>query len=318
MLRLLLAWLLYVAAACVSASPYFYINQQQGEGVRVFNRSDLKLTTTIPSLAGPAGIAIHPRQPWFAITYPEQGMLSFMDSNKLIPLEHIPVGGSPFGVVFAGQYLFYTDWVHHIVGVVHPGTGRVIKKIAVGQSPAGIATNACESQIWVLNRESHSVTVLDSRQFKVIKQIAVGKAPFALALDDKYAYIANAQDNTLSIVSQAQLTEVKRVKVGRMPYGVAVDQNQHKVFVSNQLSNSISVLDTRTQQLTNTFKTGAYPENIAVDVAHQRLLVLNWFDASLSVFDSRTEQEIKRIQLAEGSRAFGQFVTQPQYCPAVP
>lgn len=301
--------LLFAGFSTIAASnPYFYINHQQGESVSVFKRTDLTLKTIIPTLKGPAGIAISPHNPWFAVSYPEQGMVSFIDSEKLIPLEHISVGGSPFGLVFANKLLFISDWASDTVQVIHPGTGRIIKKISVGKSPAGIATDACESQVWVLNREDDSVSVLDSHHLEVIKTITVGRAPFALTIDKRFAYITNSQGNTLSIIDIAKLTEIKRIKVGRMPYGVAVNRKQHKVYVSNQLENTVSVLDSRTHKLINTLKTGAYPENIAVDEENQRLLVLNWFDASLSVFDSQTDKEIKRIKVKEGSRAFGQFV----------
>jgi DNA-binding beta-propeller fold protein YncE len=110
MLRLSLALLLFGFSGLIASAPYFYINQQQGESVSVFERNDLSLKTKIPTLKGPAGIAISPHNPWFAVTYPEQGMISFMDSEKLIPLEHISVGGSPFGAVFAGGHLYYSDW----------------------------------------------------------------------------------------------------------------------------------------------------------------------------------------------------------------
>ncbi len=314
MLQFSLALLLFGFSGLIASAPYFYINQQQGESVSVFERHDLSLKTKIPTLKGPAGIAISPHNPWFAVTYPEQGMISFMDSEKLIPLEHISVGGSPFGAVFAGGHLYYSDWSRNLVGVIHPGTGRTIKKITVGKSPAGIATNACESQVWVLNRESNSISVIDTDNFQVIKNIAVGRAPFALAMDKRFAYIANSQGNTLSIVDLADLSEIKRIKVGRMPYGVAVDQKQHKVYVSNQLENTVSVLDAKTHKLIHILKTGAYPENIAVDEENQHLFVLNWFDGSLSVFDTQTDKALKLINLSEGSRAFGQFVSESKVC----
>lgn len=314
MLRLSLALLLYGFSSLVSSDPYVYINQQQGESLSVFKRTDLTLKTKIPTLEGPAGIAISPYNPWIAITYPEQGMVSFIDSEKLIPLEHISVGGSPFGAVFSNKLLFVSDWSSNKVKVIHPGTGRMIKKISVGKSPAGIATNACESQVWVLNRESNNISVIDTHDFKVIKKIVVGKAPFALAIDHQFAYVANSQGNTLSIIDVATLTETKRINVGRMPYGVAINRKLHKVYVSNQLENTVSVLDTKAQKIINTLKTGSYPENITVDEENQHLLVLNWFDGTLSVFDSRTDKEIKRIDIGDGSRAFGQFVGQPIVC----
>jgi YVTN family beta-propeller protein len=296
------------------SSPYFYINQQQGESISVFNRDDLTLKRKIPSFKGPAGIAISTHNPWFAVTHPDEGVVSFIDSERLIPLELVSVGGSPFGVVFANKLLFYSDWSKDYVGVIDPGTGRVIKKIPVGKSPAGMVANACESQVWVVNRESDSVSIIDTQHFKLIKNIATGRAPFALGMDDRYAYIANTQGNTLSIIDLLSLTELKRIKVGRMPYGVAVNRNLHKVYVSNQLENTVAVIDSRSHKIVATLKTGEYPENIALDEGNQRLYVLNWFDGTLSVFDSQTDTEINRIDVGDGSRSFGQFVAKTVDC----
>jgi len=130
-------------------------------------------------------------------------------------------------------------------------------KVSHGLSPAGIATDPCESRVWVLNRESDSVSVIDTRRLEVIKTIRVGRAPFALAIDDKFAYVANSQGNTVSVVDVMNLTEIKQIKVGRMPYGVAIDRKQGKVYVSNQLENSVTVLDAQTHDFIHVLKTGA-------------------------------------------------------------
>ncbi len=314
MRRILLFLLLYSQFTPGFTDPYFYINQQQGKSISVFNRDDLSLKIKIPSLEGPAGIAISLHNPWFAVTHPEQGMVSFIDNEKLIPLEHVDVGGKPFGAVFANKLFFYSDWNKDYVGVINPGTGRVIKKIPVGKTPAGIVTDNCESQVWVVNRESNTVTVIDTQRLKLISTIAVGKAPYALDIDARYAYIANAQSNTLSIIDLKSLAEIKQIKTGRMPYGVAVDQKQHKVYVSNQLENSVSIIDARSHKLIKTLKTGEYPENISVDEENKRLYVLNWFDGTLSVFNTQTDKEIKRIEVGDGSRAFGHFVGKSMKC----
>lgn len=314
MLRLIFTLLLSSYQIVCFSESYFYINQQQGESVSVFNRDDLSLKRKIPTLSGPAGIAISQSNPWLAITHPEQGIVSFIDSQRLIPLELVNVGGSPFGVVFANQLLFYSDWSDGFVGVIHLGTGKVIKKIPVGKSPAGLLSVSCGSQVWVVNRESNSVSVIDSHNFKVIKTINVGHAPFALDIDDSYAYIVNTQGSTLSVVDLKKLEEIKRIKVGRMPYGVAVNRRLHKVYVSNQSENTVTVLDSRTHKTINTLKTGEYPENVAVDEASQRLYVLNWFDGTVSVFDSKMDKEIRRIDVGEGSRAFGKFVANQKNC----
>lgn len=298
------------------AEPYLFINQQQGNTVKVFDSKSMKLERSIPVLSGPTGIAITEQGDWLAVSHPEQGIITLLDGKRLIPVEHVNVGGMPFGLAFAGNQLFYTDWNGHFVGVIDSGSGRLIKKVPVGRTPAGIRYVTCTSQILVANRDSDSLSVLDRESLRVVKTIPVGRAPFDLDHDGHYAYVVNSQENSLSIVDLARLLEVKRLPVGRMPYGVAVDRRRHRLFVSNQLENSVSVIDAVTHKLVRTMPVGEYPENIAVDESRRRVYVLNWFDGTVSVFNGSNEKEAVRAEVGEGSRAFGQFIVKkPVDCP---
>ncbi len=87
MFRLSFALLLYVYGVVATGNPYFYINRQQGESIRLFTRTDLTLKAEILTLQGSAGIAISVHNPWVAVTYPELGMISFIDSEKRLPLD---------------------------------------------------------------------------------------------------------------------------------------------------------------------------------------------------------------------------------------
>nr|WP_305908868.1 hypothetical protein [Methylomarinum sp. Ch1-1]MDP4521730.1 hypothetical protein [Methylomarinum sp. Ch1-1] len=110
------------------AGSYVFINQQQGSSISVYDGQNMRLLRSIPALEGPAGIAIDVENDWLAVSYPEQGMISFIDSRRLIPLEHIAVGGSPFGLAIAAGKLFYGDWNGGFAGVVDPADGRLLKK----------------------------------------------------------------------------------------------------------------------------------------------------------------------------------------------
>lgn len=291
----------------VSGQPYLFINQQQGSTVTVFDAQNFNEIKTIPTLQSPAGIAISDQDNWFAISYPESGMISFFDTDRLIPLEHMAVGGNPFGLTVQQKNLFYTDWHNNIVGVIDTATSRIIKKIPVGKSPAGLSISPCKKMLWVANRESNSVSLIDTEQLTVIKTIPVGTAPFDIHSDRQHTYVVNTQSNDLTIIDNHKQIEIKRIPVGRMPYGVVSDNTNHRLYVSNQMENSVSVIEKQSWKTIQTIKTGSYPENLAVDDINHRLFVLNWFDATMSVFDTLKFKRIHRIKLQEGSRAFGRF-----------
>ena len=300
--------LLLMLAVGVRAESFVFINHQQGSSVAVYEKDSMKLVTEIPSLEGPTGIVISQNGDWLAVSYPEKGIISYLDSKRLIPLEHLQVGGAPFGLTIASGKLFYSDWNGDFVGIIEPGSGRILKKIPVGSSPAGLVTAKCQALVLVANREDNSVSLIDADTLKVIKNIEVGERPFAIDTDGRFAYVVNSGSNDMSIIDMNSLSEVDRVATGRMPYGVATAPEQHKIYVSNQMENTVSVFDSRTRKRIALLKTGEYPENIAVDESGLRLYVLNWFDASLSVFDTGTETELLRKKLKQNSRAFGYFV----------
>ncbi|WP_031432545.1 YncE family protein [Methylomarinum vadi] len=294
------------------AGSYVFINRQQGSSVNVYDGQDMRLLRSVPTLEGPAGIVIDTENDWFAVSYPERGMISFIDSRRLIPLEHVAVGGSPFGLAVITGKLFYSDWNGDVVGVVDPASGRLLTKIPVGQAPAGLVAVAGKGLLLAANRESDSVSVIDVHALKRLKDIPVGKAPFALDHDGRYAYVANSGDNDLSVIDLGRLAETRRIATGRMPFGVAVDASEHRLYVNNQLENTVSVIDIVEGRISGTIKTGAYPENIALDRADRRLYVLNWLDATLGVYDIRIHKLLRTVPLEEGSRAFGRFVSSDQ------
>src|SRR6185503_4031101 len=61
---------------------------------------------------------------------------------------------------------------------------------------------AYHEYVYVANRGSNSVSVIDVFAFKVIKTIPVGQQPSALAVNPKKneIYVANAESNNISVI----------------------------------------------------------------------------------------------------------------------
>lgn len=304
-----------IKCCTVSADPLLFINQQQGDTVSVYDAGKMTPAGRIQVLSGPVGIAFNHTHKWAAVSYPDRGLLSFIDSERFVPLEHLSVEGSPFGIALTDDKLFYTDRDGGFVGVVDPVNSRILGKIAVGKSPAGIVSVKCRGILLVANRQSHSVTVLDALSQRRIKDIGVGEAPFVIDYDDRFAYVVNVRGNSLSVIDMNTMQEIRRLATGRMPYGVAVDRAHRKVYVANRLDNNISVFDSRTWGRVAYLKSGEYPENIALDEDGGYLYILNEAGSDLRVFGIEQNREVTRIELEQGSRSFGRFITRaPEQC----
>jgi YVTN family beta-propeller protein len=111
--------------------------------------------------------------------------------------------------------------------------------------------------LFVVNAESDTLSVIDSRKHEVIKTIPVGDSPEYVALnpDETLAYVTNIDSNTVSIVDADKV--VNEIPVGSGPYGIAFSADGGDLaYVSNMRGNDVSVINTTSSKVTATISAG--------------------------------------------------------------
>ena len=98
--------------------------------------------------------------------------------------------------------------------------------------------------------------------------------------------------------------------MGGRPYAIALALNESRLFVTNQDDSSISVVDTQSLKEIKQIEVGDKPEGISTSLDDRHVYVANWFDGTVSVVDAKSLMLIKTIISGEGSRAFGDFISQ--------
>jgi YVTN family beta-propeller protein len=78
---------------------------------------------------------------------------------------------------------------------------------------------------------------------------------------------------------------------------------------TNQDDSTISIIDVETNQVTNTVDVEDTPEGIDTSADGSLVYVANWGNGTVSVIDAMTEKTLDTIKAAQGSRAFGEFIT---------
>jgi YVTN family beta-propeller protein len=102
------------------------------------------------------------------------------------------------------------------VRVVDAASAKVIKRIAVGHVPRGIAFSS----------------------------------------DAKQIYVTNSWSDTVSVIDAAKLEEVRKIPAGSEPISVVPDPGGATLYVANRVSNDISVIDLESGATTNTLLAG--------------------------------------------------------------
>jgi YVTN family beta-propeller protein len=123
-----------------------------------------------------------------------------------------------------------------------------IPQLIVGSSPIDIQVNPKTSKIYVANRGSDSVSVIDSNSGN-IKNIRVGVAPVAIAIDkflDKI-YVANQGSDSVSVLDGYNDSVTGKIPVGEAPSAITIDRSgspiMDRIYVANMNSHSVSVIN---------------------------------------------------------------------------
>jgi YVTN family beta-propeller protein len=193
-----------------------------------------------------------------------------------------------------------------IGGVIalQPTASPVLRVVAVGVWPVGLAVDEIAGRVFVANSTSRtgpgSVSVLDVRTGTVLhtEPIAAG----ALALDPPAgrAFVANLDDRTVAMLSASSGHRlVTAAALATVPVAVAVDTRLARVFVTNGApyccdAGTVSVLDALQGRALTRVRVGNAPVAVAVDEGQGHVFVVNANTVSarstgtVSMLDART------------------------------
>ncbi|WP_232631776.1 YncE family protein [Methylobacterium sp. Leaf118] len=242
------------------------------------------------------------------LSHPDGRAITVAEATTGRVLRSLPYAGQVFGLAASadGRTVFATNWSGHRVDRISAEDGRVEGSAPTGRDPAHLVLDRA-GRLFVADRESAQVSVIDAARMARIATIPVGTAPFALALDpgEGRLYVGNVRSNDLTVIDTARLAAVATVPAGAMPYGIAVSPDGARVLVTNQGAGTVTVLDATTLAIAATVGVGRYPEGIVVagEGAAARAYVANWFSDDVTVIDLARLAAVARLPVAEGPRS---------------
>jgi YVTN family beta-propeller protein len=174
--------------------------------------------------------------------------------------------------------------------------------IPVGSGPLGVAVASDGARVYVSNRSSNTVSVIDAATRSVVATIPVGSLPYGVALspDDSRLYVANQGSNTMSVIDTASETVVATVgTTGSAPSGVAVAPDGARVYVVNQFGNTVDVVAAAINTIIDTIAVGGSPLDPSFTPDGSRLLVSTQ-SGGLQAIDPATDTVVATIPPAFG------------------
>ncbi|HDQ98822.1 MAG TPA: YncE family protein [candidate division WOR-3 bacterium] len=184
-----------------------------------------------------------------------------------------------------------------ITGPPYPDS--VLTTVTVGDRPTALAWNATNSRLYVANRNSGTVSVIDGATNSVIATVPVASAPAALAWDSLHnkVYCVNEGSRSVTVIDGAGNSVVATVPTGAAPRDVCLNPVSGKVYVANYGSgaNSVTVIDAAGDSVLATVTTGQRPRALAWNPVNNRVYVACFSSNSVTVIDGETNAVVDSV-----------------------
>lgn len=200
------------------------------------------------------------------------------------------------------------------VAVLDTRTGRLLRTLAVGMGPNGVAVAARAARVYVSNQDD-TLSVLDAWSGRLLNTIHLdlysnwGVAtqtctPRGLAVDERSSHLFVVCDGSGTVSSTAPgLMRILDLRSGRFlrttalapaPVAVAVDEQTERAFVVDA-GGTASTLDARSGRLLRTTRVGKNPLALVVDERATHVFVSNNNSGTVSMLDAHGGRLLRTI-----------------------
>jgi YVTN family beta-propeller protein len=212
-----------------------------------------------------------------------------------------------------GKQAYVTNPGNKVVSLIDLETASVLGLIVVGQHPVDLAANPLRDEVYCINKESDTITIIDSTQTDpaqaVIATLTTADAPVRglVSPDGKYLFVScvGTGADSITVIDLDTRTEIDKspISVGTDPQGMAI-ANQ-KLYVANEGDNHVSVIDidpassTRWQKLAYNIQVGETPSDLAASEDRSFVYVANQGSDTVSVIDTNTDQVVNTLTVGD-------------------
>jgi len=129
-----------------------------------------------------------------------------------------------------------------------------------------VETIGTSQRIWNANPDNNSVTITNPSQLQEITEVTVGTSPRNLVQLQDEVWVTNKHSGTLSIIDSQDLVVIQTLDLGSasQPHGIAINQDYTHVFVVLEASGELISINTKTKQIEARVHLGNHPRHISI------------------------------------------------------
>ncbi|MBX7258665.1 MAG: cell surface protein [Candidatus Hydrogenedentes bacterium] len=162
----------------------------------------------------------------------------------------------------SAEHVYVAECNSNTIAVLNLAKGTVAGKIALPESPSGLALSQDGTVLYVTNgTPAGKVLCVKIANSEILNAIAVGHTPGApvISPDGKTLYVCNRYNNDVSVLNIAEGKEIARVRAVREPSAAVITPDGKSLFVANLLpagpadgdfiAAAVTVIDTASNQV---------------------------------------------------------------------
>jgi len=221
----------------------------------------------------PHGIDLDPTTNRLAITVenPDQFLLLDIRDRRILRA-YDTKGKTPHMVRFGptkggAQYAYVSNSGSGTLSVVQLATGGEMKVLPIGERPEGSRLSTDHRELYVTNRESGTITIIDTtRQAQVGLIKTGGKGPVRVDVtpDGRYLVYALMHAHKIEIADLQTRLPVAQIPVEGEPISLSVSGDGQYAFASSEEIDTVHIISLKDRKLVRSFKTpkGAGPDPV--------------------------------------------------------
>jgi YVTN family beta-propeller protein len=181
------------------------------------------------------------------------------------------IAGEAKGLSGASKLAIQADghrlWVETKDGVaaVDLAGMTVASRFATGQGPHDIALDPDDRRVFVTNRGSGTLSMIDARRLAKSFEVDVGPEPVSVAYSSaaRAAYVTSGKGDELAVVDGDPPAVTARVAIGGGATSVRFGPGGRLAFVTHPDRDEVSVVDASVNRLVRTIEAGGVPDQVA-------------------------------------------------------
>ncbi len=170
-------------------------------------------------------------------------------------------------------------------------------------NPTKIVVDSNRHLVFVSDKISGIITVIDGLSGKIINSIDVGDSLWDLDINDKNGklYVSDLIKNEIIIIDTENLKIIKSIHVGQSPWSVVINQKTNMIYVASGTSERIHVIDGNTDSIIYEINPGVKPWGLSINEKSNVLYVTSWDSNSITVIDLQNNEIIYEIPIVSGA-----------------